>query len=101
MGSMKLCVLLSSYEQSSSPFKGVDPAQEPSRLMPEHDWDRCFVHKATAVQTIRQLARRGYDVFVNMCDGAWEEDLAGLEVVVELERLGVAYTGATPGFYEP
>jgi len=98
---MKLCLLLPSYEQSSSEFKGVDPAQDPSRLLPEHDWDRHLIHKATAVQTVRQLARRGYDVFINMCDGAWDEDLAGLEVTIELERLGQAYTGPSPQFYEP
>lgn len=98
---MKLCLLLPSYEQSSSPFKGLDPAQDPSRLMPEHDWDRCLVHKATAVQTVRQRARQGYDVFVNMCDAAWDEDLAGIDVAIELERLGQAYTGPSPQFYEP
>ncbi|HEY0094338.1 MAG TPA: hypothetical protein VGB96_08440, partial [Archangium sp.] len=98
---MKLCVLLSSYEQSSSSLKELDPAQDPSRLMPEHDWERCLIQKATAVQTIRQLARRGYDVFVNLCDGAWDEDTAGVEVAIELERLGQAYTGASPRFYEP
>jgi D-alanine-D-alanine ligase-like ATP-grasp enzyme len=101
MGSMKLCVLLPSYEQSTSPFKGVDPVQDPSRLMPEHDWERCEIRKVTAVQQLRQLARRHYDVFINMCDGVWEEDLPGPEVVLELERLGVAYTGPTPELYEP
>ncbi len=101
MRSMKLCVLLPSYEQSTSPFKGFDPVQDPSRLMPEHDWERSPIHKATAVQTVRRLALRGYDVFINMCDAAWDEDLPGLEVVIELERLGVAYTGPTPEFYEP
>jgi D-alanine-D-alanine ligase len=100
-GSMKFCVLLSSYDQSGSPFKELDPVQDPSRLMPEHDWDRCLIQKATAVQTVRQLARRGYDVFINMCDAAWEEDLAGVEVAIELERLGQAYTGPSPRFYEP
>jgi D-alanine-D-alanine ligase-like ATP-grasp enzyme len=98
---MKICLLLPSYEQSSSPFKGLDPAQDPSRLMPEHSWDRCLVHKATAVQTVRERARHGYDVFVNMCDAAWDEDLAGIEVAIELERLGLAYTGPSPHFYEP
>ena len=98
---MKLCLLLPSYEQSGSAFKGVDPVQDPSRWLPEHDWDRHFLHKATAVRTVRQLARRGYDVFINLCDGAWDEDLAGLEVAIELERLGLAYTGPSPQFYEP
>jgi D-alanine-D-alanine ligase len=98
---MKVCLLLPSYELSSSPFKGLDPAQDPSRLMPEHEWDRCLVHRASAVQTVRERVRRGYDVFVNMCDGAWDEDLAGIEVAIELERLGQAYTGPSPQFYEP
>jgi D-alanine-D-alanine ligase len=98
---MKLCLLLPSYELSSSPFKGLDPVQDPSRLMPEHEWDRCLVHKATAVQTVRERARQGYDVFVNMCDGSWDEDTAGIDVAIELERLGQAYTGPSPQFYEP
>ncbi|WP_224372244.1 SET domain-containing protein-lysine N-methyltransferase [Hyalangium versicolor] len=98
---MRLCVLHPSYEQSSSPLKEVDPVQDPSRLIPEHTWERSFIHKGTAVQTVRQLAGRGYDAFVNMCDGAWEEDVAGVEVAIELERLGVAYTGPSPQFFEP
>lgn len=32
------------------------------------------------MQTVQQLARQGYDVFINLCDGAWDEDLAGLKV---------------------
>ncbi|AKT38088.1 SET domain-containing protein-lysine N-methyltransferase [Chondromyces crocatus] len=96
---MRLCTLLASYERSESPFHGLDPYPDPSLWAPSHEWEVCLVDKATAVRTVRQLAKRGFDAFVNLCDGTWEEDCAGLEVVIELERQGQAYTGADPHFY--
>ena len=98
---MLICTLLSSYERSEFPFRGVDPYLDPSRWLTGHDWETHLIDKATAVRSIRRLARRGFDVFVCLCDGAWEEDRAGVEVVVELERQGQAYTGADPHFFEP
>jgi D-alanine-D-alanine ligase len=98
---MKICVLNPSYERSESPFKGYDPYCDPAPYCPGHEWERCLINKATAVQQILQLEKRGFDVFVNLCDGAWDEDRAGIEVCQALERLGLPYTGATPAFYEP
>jgi D-alanine-D-alanine ligase len=50
---------------------------------------------------VRTLVERGFDVFINLCDGARDEECAGVEVVQALERRGAAYTGADAGFYEP
>ena len=97
---MNLAVSVSSYERSSSPFRDVDTYPDPSRWIPEHQCERFFIHKATAVQQVRELVRRGFDAFVCLCDGMREEDRAGVDVVVELERLGAAYTGASPHFFE-
>ena len=47
------------------------------------------------------LSKRGFDVFLNLCDGAWDEDRPGIEVVQVLERLQVPFTGASSPFYEP
>ena len=96
---MKIAVLVSSYENSSSPFRGLDEYPEPSIWMPEHQWTRVLIEKASAVRQVREVARAGYDVVVCLCDGVWEEDRAGVEVVIELERQGVAYTGADPRFF--
>ncbi|MFI5458886.1 MAG: SET domain-containing protein-lysine N-methyltransferase [Isosphaerales bacterium] len=98
---MKIAVLVSSYERSSSPFRDLDSIPDPSCWMPEHQWERCLIDKATAVRQVRDLARRGFDAFVCFCDATTEEDRAGVEVVIELERLGAAYTGADPHFFEP
>lgn len=98
---MRICTLLPSYERSESPFRELDPYPDPSIWAPEHDFTTCMVDKATAVRTVRKQCRSGFDVFVNLCDGAWEEDSAGIEVAIELERQEQAYTGASPDFFEP
>jgi hypothetical protein len=41
----------------------------------------------TLLLQIRDLVRsRRYDVFLNLCDGAYDEDRAGIEVVEALHR---------------
>jgi D-alanine-D-alanine ligase-like ATP-grasp enzyme len=59
------------------------------------------LQKSTAVGTVVELAGHGFDLFFNLCDGAWAEDRPGIEVVQALERVGLAFTGATSEFYEP
>ncbi len=98
---MKICVLGSSYEASDSAFKGLDPNASPARYLPEHEWHHAGIDKAKAVAQVRALTRQGFDVFVNLCDGAWDEDRAGIEVVQTLEQAGQAFTGASSAFYEP
>ncbi len=98
---MKICVLGSSYDESDSAFKGLDPAASPARYLPEHSWHHAGIDKAKAVAQVRALIRQGFDVFVNLCDGAWDEDRAGIEVVQTLEQAGQAFTGASSAFYEP
>jgi D-alanine-D-alanine ligase len=96
---MRLCTLYSSYEGSQSPYKDIDPALDPSRWLPEHTWSRQPLTRANAQRVLEQLAGEGFDVFVNLCDGAPDEDIAGVEVIQHLERLGLPYTGADSRFY--
>jgi D-alanine-D-alanine ligase len=98
---MKICVLDDSYEQSATPFKEFDFLPDPLRFLKAHDAERHFLHKATAVKQVLELSKRGFDVFLNLCDGAWDEDRPGVEVVQVLERLQVPFTGANSTFYEP
>lgn len=79
-----------------------DPYRDPSRhLSAEHRVEHCLVRKATAVRQLQELVKKGFDVFINLCDGAWDEDRAGIEVVDALERLGQAFTGAGSASYDP
>ncbi|HJS96683.1 MAG TPA: SET domain-containing protein-lysine N-methyltransferase [Solirubrobacteraceae bacterium] len=80
------------------------PARAPielARYGPRHEYAYHELTKATAVRDVQQLARRDFDVFLNLCDGAWDEARPGIEVVVALERLELAFTGAGTPFYEP
>lgn len=96
---MRICILDSSYELSQSVFKGVDIPVDPQRYIDGHTCEHHFLHKATAVQQVFELAKQGFDLFINLCDGEWEEDRAGIEVAQALERVGVPFTGANTAFF--
>lgn len=96
---MRICILDSSYELSQSVFKGVDIPVDPQRYIDGHTCEHHFLHKATAVQQVFDLAKQGFDLFINLCDGEWEEDRAGIEVAQALERVGVPFTGANAAFF--
>ena len=98
---MKICILDPSYENSDSPMKDYDPLSDVVRHLEGHQCETAYIDKAKGVRQVVELSRRGYDVFINLCDGAWDEDRAGVEIVQTLERLGMAFTGATANFYEP
>jgi D-alanine-D-alanine ligase len=85
----------------SGPYAEHDVPADPARFLPEHDWTSLQLTKSSAVRELIDAARAGFDVFVNLCDGAWDEDIPGIEVPQALERLGVAYTGANPRSYDP
>jgi D-alanine-D-alanine ligase len=83
------------------PFAAVDAPAEVASLMPEHTFIDVVVHKATVGRQLLELRRQHIDVVVNLCDGAWDEDRPGVEVIHGLERLGLPYTGADARCYDP
>ena len=98
---MKICILESAYESSDSPMKGHDPASSPETYFEGHEIEHHLLEKSTAVRRVSELASQDFDVFVNLCDGSWDEDRAGMEVVRVLERLNLPFTGAGSSFYDP
>ena len=98
---MRVCVLLPSNNQSTSPLSEIDPEPDPSPYLKKHTIERHFLHKATAHKQIEELAARRFDVFLNLCDGTVTEDIPGIEVTQTLERLGLPFTGARSHFYDP
>jgi D-alanine-D-alanine ligase-like ATP-grasp enzyme len=98
---MKICILESAYESSDSPMKEHDLDSSPGTYFKGYEIEHHFLHKKTAVSRVTELATQGFDVFVNLCDGSWDEDRAGIEVVQALERLNLPFTGAGSSFYDP
>ncbi len=98
---IKICVLEDDCRQSAVSFKEHDPLADIELYFRPYQWERHLLQKQTAAKQIKQLARQGFDVFLNLCDGTWEEDRPGIEVVQTLEQLGAAFTGANSAFYAP
>ncbi|KAG5502036.1 hypothetical protein JKF63_04313 [Porcisia hertigi] len=104
---IRVCVLACSYEGSDSELKEYEGnlIQTPQNFFDSTDERYTFhlelIKKATAYRQIRQLVMSGkYDVFYNQCDGAKDEDRAGVEVVEALEEFRVPHTGAIAKYYE-
>lgn len=88
-------VLTSSFDNSSSCFAAVDDVCcTPAHYATNHGitFAHLAIHKATAMQQV--LALPPTDVVINLCDGAWDEDRAGVEVIHALHARGLPYTGA-------
>jgi D-alanine-D-alanine ligase len=89
---MKVCVL--SDPEWGDPF-------DPSYYLQSYEWELNDLHRPNVKEELAVLASRGFDVFLNMCDGAADEDRPGLDVVLALEELNVPFTGAASHYYEP
>jgi D-alanine-D-alanine ligase len=71
--------------------------------MPEATWTvATLTGKVNAVKQVEALIDSGqYDLFFNLCDGAADQDLPGIEVIQKLEERQVPYAGACSACYEP
>lgn len=98
---MRICILDDAYESSESPLKNYDLTVDPRPYLRGHECVVAPLVLQTATRRVIELSRQGFDLFFNLCDGAWDDDRAGIEVVQTLERLGLAFTGAASDFYEP
>src|SRR5262245_10821126 len=98
---MRIAILHPYDDASVAPFKDFDPPRVPDLYLPGHDYEHFHIRKTTAVRQIIGIAQKGFDAAINLCDGAWDEDRPGVEVVQALERVGMAFTGAGSSFYDP
>lgn len=105
---LRICVLQSSYAEVDNTKDQIPTATcDPDCTPPDYDkegkyeWILASIKKSSTVSQIRELSLQRIDVFLNLCDGAYDEPRAGMEVVEVLERYNCAYTGADRNFYEP
>src|SRR5665811_2099769 len=97
---MRIC-LLTDQDLDVEEFPKGDWPCDPRPFLPEAEWTALQLHKDKAAGQIIEASRQGYDIFFNLCDGAWDEGRVGIEVVQTLEWLGLPFTGADSVFYEP
>ncbi len=98
---MRVC-LLTTQDLDADPFPSDDWPCDPRPFLPEAQWEVETLSKRTSVEAVIRLVQGGeFDLFFNLCDGAADQDIPGIEVVETLEKLGVPFTGATSNYYEP
>jgi D-alanine-D-alanine ligase len=98
---MRICVLQPSYARSACNYQHYDPPRDLSPLLPEHEFHHEFLDKATAFGQIKALQRRGFDIFVNLCEGYRDSDVPSIDVIHALEDLNLPFTGPTSRLYDP
>ena len=97
---MRIC-LLTNQDLLADPFAVDDWPCDPRPFFSGAQWQVEYLKKSTAVEQIARRIWQGFDLFFNLCDGATDQGIPGIEVVKTLEEHGVAFTGATSEFYEP
>jgi hypothetical protein len=92
---MKICVLQPDYTGSPVDYANYDPPRNLSPWLPDDQVDHLFLRKATSYAQLMKAAKRGYDIYINLCEGYPEWDIPGFDVIWALERLNLPFTGTT------
>ncbi|MEO6488823.1 MAG: SET domain-containing protein-lysine N-methyltransferase [Ferruginibacter sp.] len=98
---LKVCVLQADYSTTSVDYKNYDPPRNLSQLLPGCIVDHIFLNKLTTYNQLKQLSKKGYDIFVNLCEGYLEWEVPSVDVVYYLELLNLPFTGPSSVLYDP
>jgi D-alanine-D-alanine ligase len=98
---VKVCVLQPDYRDSKVDYRHYDPPRDLSALLAGSQVDHLFLHKSTTYRQLRDAAKEGYDIFVNLCEGYLDWDVPSIDVMWALERLDLPYTGSSARLYDP
>lgn len=88
---LRIC-LLTTQNLDADPFPEDDWPCDPRPFMPEADWHVATLKgKKGSVRQVERLIKQGFDLFFNLCDGAADQDIPGIEVIETLEKHGVPF----------
>ncbi|WP_276504147.1 SET domain-containing protein-lysine N-methyltransferase [Terrimonas pollutisoli] len=98
---MKVCVLQPDYSTTGVDYKYYDPPRNLSALLPNDEVDHVFLNKLTTYRQLKELKKKNYDVFVNLCEGYLEWEVPSIDVIHSFELLDLPHTGPTAKLYDP
>ena len=98
---MKVCVLQPDYSTTDVDYKNYDPPRNLSNLLPGDKVEHVFLNKLHTYSQLKSLAKEGYDIFVNLCEGYLEWPVPSIEVPYFLELFQLPYTGPDCRVYDP
>lgn len=97
---MRVCVLQPDYSTTGVDYKNYDPPRNLSSLLPGATVDHVFLNKLTTHRQLRTLSKKGYDIFVNLCEGYPDWEVPGVDVIYALETLNLPFTGPPSRIYD-
>ena len=85
---MRIC-LLTTQDLDADPFPEDDWPCDPRPFLPEADWHVATLEgkEASVHEVERLIASDRFDLFFNLCDGAADQDIPGIEVVQALAEV--------------
>lgn len=98
---MKICVLLPDYSSTSVDYQNYDPPRNLQPLLPSDEIHTVFLHKLTTYKQLKALQHKGFDCFINLCEGYLEWEIPSIDVIYTLELLNLPFTGPTSFLYDP
>ena len=98
---LKVCVLQPDYSTSAVDYQLYDPQRNLSHLITEAIVDHVTLNKLTTYKQLKELKKKNYDVFVNLCEGYLEWEVPSIDVIYTLELLNLPFTGPTTLLYDP
>jgi len=98
---MKICVLQPDYSTSNVDYQNYDPARDLSHLIPDATFDHVLLNKLSTYKQLKDLKKKNYDVFVNLCEGYLEWNIPSIDVIYFMELLNLPFTGPTSLLYDP
>ncbi len=90
---MKICVLQPDYSPSKVDYQYYDPARNLSSLIPEAQVDHVLVNKLTTYKQLKELKKKNYDCYVNLCEGYPDWEVPGYDIYFNAELLNLPVTG--------
>src|ERR1700712_3300808 len=98
---MKICVLQPDYSTTAVDYQYYDPPRDLQRLLPGDEVHNVFLNKLTTYRQLQSLQHKGYDIFVNLCEGYLEWEVPSIDVIYTLDLLQLPYTGPSALLYDP
>lgn len=98
---LKICVLQPDYSVTNIDYQYYDPQRNLSNLLPDAQVDHVLLNKLSTYKQLLSLKNKGYDIFVNLCEGYLEWEVPSIDVIYNLELLNLPYTGPTTILYDP
>ena len=98
---MKVCVLQPDYSTTGVDYKNYDPPRNLSGLLPGDEVDHIFLNKLTTYRQLKDLKKKNYDIYINLCEGYLEWEVPSIDVIHSMDLLDIAYTGPSVKLYDP